>query len=425
MTSPHDCGGLAAARTETRRASRRARPELVGLEPRRLLSSVASVEPSADEQYMLQLVNRARANPPAEAQRLLSIARNDPTIKNALHNWDASAFLQEMNAHGPLPPLAFNLRLIAASREHNARMLAQNAQVHAPAGSLARPATPDQMAPDGQPYYPTGESSWAMAENVFAYSNNLPDAHGKALDDYFEEAFFLDWGNPDFGHLRNLLMPGPSGSAAAGTYPMTEIGIGLMTDAHPTTPPPSVAAMAGNQGLNVGPALVTQEFGWRSGHQFLTGAVSQDANNDGFYTPGEGLSGVRIEAIGRHAEGTYDAITWGSGGYTLDLPAGTYDVTATGAGLASPRTTAITIGTDNVGWDVVVSPPAAAPPVLVPPTQTPSSPTASQSQAKPSVKVASPNDTPRGWSYLTGKAHHKKRRHGVPHPKPPKLHKHR
>src|SRR4051794_30226169 len=108
MISPRLGGGPdQAARTDSRRASRRSRPELLALEPRRLLSA-SSVEPSADEQYMLQLVNRARSNPSAEAQRLLAIARVDPIIKAALVNWDASAFLQEMNAHGPLPPLAFN-----------------------------------------------------------------------------------------------------------------------------------------------------------------------------------------------------------------------------------------------------------------------------------------------------------------------------
>src|SRR4051794_8505236 len=132
MISPLRRGGLAAARLRTPRASRKVSLGVLPLESRALLSTVSAVEPSADEQYMLQLVNRARADPQAEAQRLLGLVRTDPSLRASATDWDSAAFLREMSSYGPMPPLAFNPRLVAAARDHDARMVATNAQEHAP-----------------------------------------------------------------------------------------------------------------------------------------------------------------------------------------------------------------------------------------------------------------------------------------------------
>ncbi len=386
-----------------------------------MLSATSAAEPSADEQFMLQLINRARVNPAAEGQRLLGIARTDPTIQAALTGWDASVFLQKINAYGPLPPLAFNTRLVAAARAHDLAMVAANAQFHTVSGSLARPTSPAQLAPDGQPYYPTGASSWTTAENVFAYSGNLADPHGKALDEYFHAAFLLDWGNPDFGHLHNLMLPGPSTTSTAGGYAVNEIGIGIITDANPIAAPTPDPGIAANRGLNVGPALVTQEFGWRSGHQFLTGAIYNDDNGTRFYEPGEGVAGVTISAVGLRGEGTFSAKTWGSGGYTLDLPAGGYTVTAAGGGLASPRTTTIDLGADNINWDVAARSalPTSIPPVQVP---VPIGRTASPGPAR-TVVIAPPANTPTAKTAQAFRHGRTLQRHR--HPKPTRWHRHR
>ena len=368
------------ARRAVPRNSRRSRPEVAPLEGRTLMSvgaSASAAEPSAVEQYMLQLVNRARANPQAEGQRLLDIARTDKTLAPALVGWDASAFLRAINASAASPPLAINTRLVAAARAHDGAMVAANSQYHTDLSSLGRPTDASQAAPDGQPVLSTENARWSAAENVFAYSANLPDAHGKPLADYFHEGFLLDWGNPEFGHLKNLFLPGPTGAAAAGTTALNEIGIGILTDARPTAAATATPAISTNQGLNVGPALVTQEFAWRSNHQYLTGAFYADRDADHFYTPGEGLGGVTIVATSSTGA-VYSTTTWGSGGYSLDLPEGTYQVTASGGGLATPRTTAFALGKDNVGWDVsddAPSPPTTSIPVATPPATTPTRPT--------------------------------------------------
>ncbi len=116
---------------------------------------------------MLALINRTRANPTAEGQRLLSLAQTDPLIHQATLNWNLGAFYQTISSYAPEPPLAFNPRLIDAALAETNAMLAANAQRHAPAGYLNNPAVATDT--DGQPFYNTGNLSWATGENIFAY----------------------------------------------------------------------------------------------------------------------------------------------------------------------------------------------------------------------------------------------------------------
>ncbi len=331
------------------RSSRRARvgdtPER--LEPRALLSGMA---PTDAEQYMLELIDRTRANPAAEGQRLLSLAATDPLIHRATAGWDLGQFYRTISAYAPEPPLAFNPRLIDAALAEDASMLARNDQRHSAPGFLNDPGV--AVDTDGQAYYPTGSGSWATGENIFAFSGGVTPSSATAYADYFEAGFLLDWGNPDFGHLKNLLAPGPAeANTAAGSYPFNEVGVGLITGVTPTAPPPSNPSNPANAGFNVGPALVTQEFGWRQGTAFLTGTFYVDNQGSRFYAPGEGLGGVTIRAVGTAGQGTFATQTWASGGYSLQLPAGTYTVTATG-NLPGPRSTVVAIGQDNVAWGV-------------------------------------------------------------------------
>ena len=337
----------AAAPARRAVAVRRFRPEPDALESRQLLSGV---EPTGAEQYMLELINRARSNPILEGQRLVGLAQSNPLLQSATAGWDLNQFSRVISGYGPQAPLAFNTRLIEAARDHDADMLAQNNQFHAPSDYLTNPAT--ARADDGQAYYPTGYSSWATGENVFAYSQNVGQASLKSYVDYQHAAFLLDWGNPGFGHLENVLTPGPSQAGSNGGVVFSEVGIGLLANAVPTTPAPSNPTNPGNLGLNVGPVLVTQEFAWKTGPADLTGVFYRDADGDRFYTPGEGLGGVAIQAIGRNGQGTFRTTTWGSGGYTLPLPAGVYDVSASGGGLSASKATVVTVGVDNVGWSV-------------------------------------------------------------------------
>ena len=335
------------SKTERPAPRRRSVPTVDLLERRELFA----VTPTDYEQYMLALVNRARANPAAEGQRLLALAQTDPVLKNATKNTDLALFLQKISTYPALPPLAFNTRLIEAARAEDARMLATNRQDHAPSGFLTNPAV--ATGADGQVYYNVTNASWSTGENIFAFSANV-NANGMTdYVDYLHAGFAIDWGNPDFGHLENLMTPGPGGALGNGLR-YTEIGIGLLGNAVPTVP---AAPDGPNAGLDVGPTLVAQEFGWRStGNAILTGDVYSDKNRNGFYDPAEGLGGVTIRAVGRAGQGTFQVNTWSTGGYSLPLPTGTYDVTASGGSLTSTRTATVAIGKDNVGWDVPITP---------------------------------------------------------------------
>jgi hypothetical protein len=321
-------------------------PALQCLEDRQLLAAIAPAAPTDAEQYMLFLINRARANPPAEAQRLLALAQSDPNLARGLGTINVSQFLQQMASMSPLPPLAFNPRLIEAARDHNGVMLQNNNQIHSPPGFLTDPS--EGIANDGQVFFPTGNSAWTTGENVFAYSQAVTQPDLKAYIDYLYAGLMFDWGVPSAAHRDNLLAPGVGELASSGHVPFDQVGIGVLSGAHPTTPPPSGPA---NQGLNVGPVIVTQEFGWVAGTQFLTGIVYHDNNNSGGYLPGEGVGGVTITAVGSAGEGVYQTVTWQSGGYSLELPRGLYSVYANGP-LPATQTASVFIGADNVEWDV-------------------------------------------------------------------------
>jgi hypothetical protein len=332
------------------RARRCSRPELAPLEPRELLSADLNVQPTPDEQYMLELINRARADPPGAAQRLLAVARNDPLIQDMTRDWDLNEFVQRLNATPPLPPLAFNTRLIAAARNHDSVMLAKNAQQHSPTGYLTNPAV--AAASDGQAFFPIGQGYWATGENVFAYTGNVNKPTTKEYVDYLHQGLMIDWSNPDYGHLSNIMASAPSrADGSERTY--SQIGIGLLTNAYPHTSPPANPDNPANRGLDVGPVIVTQEFGWReTDDAMLVGVAYQDADGSLFYTPGEGLAHTSIQAVGQHGEGTYGTTSWDSGGYALALPPGDYTVTATGPNLPYAQTAVIHIGTDNVSWNL-------------------------------------------------------------------------
>jgi serralysin len=320
------------------RRRRRLGPAVEGLEPRELMT--VSATPTDFEQAMLELINRARANPPAEAQRLLALSKSDPLIMAATAHWDMNAVVAKISSYAPEPPLAFNPRLIEAARAEDVAMLTLNSQRHAPAGFLTNPSI--AVASDGQVYFDITGATWATGENIYGFSSNVNSPSTLDYVNYFYAGFMIDWGNPDFGHLTNILAPGPAESGSGTHLPYSEIGIGLLTNVTPTAPPDPNPPDPGNLGLSVGPDLVTQEFGWRStASADLTGTFFVDRAHTGFYAPGEGLGGVTITAVARGSGAVYQAQTWSSGGYTLTLPPGTYDLTASGGGLAGVTTAAV------------------------------------------------------------------------------------
>jgi hypothetical protein len=278
------------------------------------------------EQYMLDLINRFRQNPAAELSLLLN--STDPYVNQDLSFFgvDRSVLAAQWATLSPVPPLAWNDALGSSALAHSQAMLAAQDQSHQVAGE-ADLATRVTNA---------GYTNFTLVgENIFAFAHSLFEA---------EASFAIDWGNnPPTGiqnppgHRNNLMNP-----------LLREVGIGIVTAPN---------------GSSMGPLLFTQDLGSRStiGNPFLLGTVFADANHDGFFEPGEQLGGVNVTISGQ--AGTFQATTTAAGGYQIQVPAGTYQVTASGGALGGTVTRTVVVGTDNVEADFTQ-------PQLLPPTFT-------------------------------------------------------
>jgi uncharacterized protein YkwD len=277
------------------------------LESRRLLSAGG---PTDAEQYMLELVNRARANPAGEAASLgidLNEGLNPGTISTAAK-----------------PPLAFNPDLIAAARAHSTWMIQNNTFAHNE-GSVD-----PQMQMHAAGYAFSGSYAWGQNISFRGESPSVPPLNATVAQE--ENDLFIDASEPGRGHRLNILDP---------TF--KEIGVGVETGTF--------------QGYNA--VLTSQDFAMESGDSFLTGVAFVDTAKTHFYAPGEGLGSITITATRQSDQAVFSTTTWSSGGYTLALPAGTYNITATGSGLGTVTVSNTVIGAENVEVDFT---PGAAPP---------------------------------------------------------------
>ncbi len=263
--------------------------------------------PTAEEQYLLELINRARANPTAEGEMLASVT--DPAILSAYayFNVDKNALKPAFAAYPVRPPLAFNSKLITAARLHSQDMSTNNFQGH----NGSNGSTFDQRI-NAQGYV-----NWTGAgENVSAYSQSLLYSHC---------GFNVDWGNPDLGHRKNIM------NFADQLF--TEVGIGVIHDDHGAP--------------HTGPLIVTHDFG-NATKSIIVGVVYNDANGNKFYDVGEGISGVTIMP----STGQYYAVTSASGGYAIPVTQkGQMTLTASGGTFGTPAVKTITVGPDNVKVD--------------------------------------------------------------------------
>lgn len=273
-------------------------------------------DPTGEEQFYLEEINRARANPASEGARIA--ATTDPDLLNALQylGINLPLFTAQMSALPTAPPLAFNAKLLASARAHTADMLANAFQDHTGSDG-STPGT--RMSAQGYDYLTWGE-------NVFAYEKSVPYGHA---------TFEIDWG----GTPANGGMQLPSGHRLnVHNALFREVGVGVID---------------GSNG-SVGPQLVTQDYAVpRVGAQpLLTGVVYTDQNGNGFYDPGEGVAGVTVTV----ARANYFAVTGAAGGYAVPLPNdGTYAVTFSGGGLPDLLETAVVTLGANVKVDYVAA----------------------------------------------------------------------
>lgn len=247
----------------------------------------AAVFPTPIEQYELQLLNRARANPAAEVTRL-----------GAGAGWEGAADLNEGLAPGtlnanPRQPLAFNPNLVDAARKHSQFMLDNQVFDHVVTIAGQKVGPTDRMIAAGYPL-PVGSGGENLGRQTTI------DDNSDALR--LEQLLFVDAGVAGRGHRWALLNDFSN-----------EVGLGV-----------AKGTFQGGQFT-----MLTEDFANAGKGSFLTGVAFNDLNNDQFYQPGEQLGGVTITAT-RNGDGqVFTTTTWDAGGYSLKLDPGTYIVTAT------------------------------------------------------------------------------------------------
>jgi hypothetical protein len=253
--------------------------------------------PTAYEQYMLELVNRARANPTAEAGR---------------HGIDLNQGLAAGTiSSSAKAPLAWDPLLIDAARAHSKWMLDTDTFNHT---GVNGSSPGDRMADAGYPF----AGNWSWGENIA-----IRWGHGTSINmstvDAMHSGLFKS-----AGHRVNIMKDS-----------FREVGIGFQTGEY-----------QGSTGMTG-----TQNFAKTAGNPFLTGVTFDDKDGDNFYDPGEGLGGVTIKAVSSTGA-SYQTTSWDAGGYQMELPKGSYTVSFSGGGLPGTFNKTATIDTANVKVDL-------------------------------------------------------------------------
>lgn len=218
---------------------------------------------TAAEQYMLELINRARLDPLGEAARY-GINLNDNLAPGQLHTATRGV-------------LAHEGALELAAIRHSQWMLSNDIFSH----SGINNTSPTQRA------IAAGYEGWGAGENISWRGTtgymNLETTIGQQHADLFRSA----------GHRVNILYD-------------SYREIGLAQEAGQFTA----------SGTAYNASMVTQDFSAQSDVFYVTGVVYNDSNGDRFYSIGEGRGGASFATAGDTATSA------AAGGYALEAVAG-------------------------------------------------------------------------------------------------------
>lgn len=251
---------------------------------------------------MLELVNRARANPSAEAARFgLDL------------NQGLAAGTITTQAKQPLAPHA---ALLLAARLHSDDMLDRDYFSHTTLGTSN--GADERAVSAGYPVDAVGENiAWGGTTGTLNQNQAVYDRH---------ESLFR---SP--GHRENMLHP-----------PYEEAGIGIKYGQYRHT-----------DNVNYNAAMVTQNFGIRVLSPYITGVVYTDTNTNSFYDIGESMRAGTVTATNISTGAAFTDTIGTSGAYGVIVPAGNYNVTAQYVvnGVTRYSTRQVTVGSDNVKVD--------------------------------------------------------------------------
>lgn len=273
-----------------------------------------AADPSAEQQYWLELINHLRMDPAGELSRMVNFSSpgiwdspksDDPYIALALNYFGTSASVlqTQWDALSTAPPVAWSNALSGSSITYSNTMVSHDAQDHNLDGLTLEQRV--ENAGYGTQYLDLGETLYAAAQNAL---------HGHA-------AFAIDWGdsdgNPGNGFGSGIQNPTDHRDILMDAV-FKEAGIGFQSIAIP-----------GANTVATGPLVVTQHFGNRfrwTGSQYvadaiLTGVVfGETVLMDDFYTPGEGWSGTSIFVYDVATNNLVaSGATNSAGGFNIDL----------------------------------------------------------------------------------------------------------
>ncbi len=254
----------------------------------------------ANEQYLLELINRARLDPIAE------LARYNNAVATGQYAGTTLADLNSGLAPGTISGaarqvLAPNSNLELAASRHSLHMLAVDQFAH---GGIGDGDIGSRATSAGYSYSWLGENiSWTGTTGVLNRAQAIEDQH-----------FGLFRSS---GHRSNLMNANYSEGGMA-----QEVG----------------QFTAGGTTYNA--SMLTEMFGSRTGAAFVTGVVYNDTNGDRFYSIGEGAGGVSISS-------GVSATSAAAGGYGLQLANGLKTVAIGGAVVK------LNIAGENIKLDLV------------------------------------------------------------------------
>ena len=214
------------------------------LEPRLLLTAPSMTD---SEQYMIELINRARANPGAEAIRYgIDLNKDLPggTITTASKQ-----------------PLAPQQTLINVAGAHSQDMIDRDYFAHETLGTGTR--FDHRVTAAGYNW------NW-VAENIGYAAKQTSVSQTTFINEVHAGLF------RSAGHRENIMLP-----------QLEEVGVGAKLGAF--RPP--------NDSITYNfTMMVTENFGSRNQDPFITGVVYTDSDNDDFYTIGEAIRSGTVTA---------------------------------------------------------------------------------------------------------------------------------
>jgi Ca2+-binding RTX toxin-like protein len=263
------------------------------------------------EQLMLELINRARMDPAAEAARFGISLNEGVSSGNTI-------------SASPKQVLAGNDSLAFAADKHSNWMIQNDVFSHnETTGSTGFYGTTpfNRMNTAGYDFTTAGENIAFRGTTASAGSAQQTQW---ILDQHRD--LFVDAGYPGRGHRVNILST---------AFEEVGVGQGLGTFR--------------SQGVNYNASLITQDFGTRTAsHEFITGVVYNDTTvNDNFFSVGEQTVGRAVSTAGAATD-----TTGAGGGYELELASGAVKTVSFALATGTVRV-AVSITTASVKVDIV------------------------------------------------------------------------